>query len=178
MTTAAPVLVIAVGNPSRGDDALGPAFAEAVERAFDDDVRGGLLEVLTDFQLNVEHALDLVGRREVLFVDASLDAARPFTLTPVEPKADRTFSSHSLSPAAVLEAFACVARPPAPRCTLLAIRGDAFELGAGLGDAAQAHLDAALAAFSGWLDERRAREVGLNRRPIGGKSRPCPSLDG
>jgi Ni,Fe-hydrogenase maturation factor len=33
MTAIAPLLVLAVGNPSRGDDALGPALAERLEAA-------------------------------------------------------------------------------------------------------------------------------------------------
>ncbi len=60
-----PVLVLAWGNPSRGDDAIGPAFAQAVEAWCLPGV-----EVLTDFQLQIEHSLDLSGRRCVLFVDA------------------------------------------------------------------------------------------------------------
>lgn len=155
MTRVAPVLVLAVGNPSRGDDALGPAFAEAVERTFAADVRAGRLEVLTDFQLNVEHALDLVGRRAVLFVDASLEAPAPFAVSSLEPRADRTFSSHALSPPAVLAAFHRVARPPAPPCTLLALRGQSFELGDPLSAPARAHLDAALGFFGGWLARHR-----------------------
>lgn len=155
MTAVAPVLVLAVGNPSRGDDALGPAFADAVERAFAAEVKDGRLEVLTDFQLNVEHALDLVGRRAVLFVDASLDAAAPFTVSAIEARADRTFSSHALSPPAVLETFQRVARPPCPPCTLLAIRGERFELGEPLSGPARAHLDAALRFFRRWWAEHR-----------------------
>lgn len=151
----APLLVLAVGNPSRGDDALGPSFAEAVERTFAADVRAGRLEVLTDFQLNVEHALDLVGRRAVLFVDASLEAAPPFVVSTVEARADRPFSSHSLSPAAVLETFHRVARPPAPPCTLLALRGESFGLGEPLSAPARAHLDAAMGFFGGWLSRHR-----------------------
>jgi hypothetical protein len=48
-----PILVFAWGNPSRGDDALGPLFAERIEAL-------GLpgVECLTDFQLQVEHALE------------------------------------------------------------------------------------------------------------------------
>ena len=62
----APLLVIAVGNRSRGDDALGPALLDGLR----DDAAIGV-DLLEEFQLQVEHALDLVGRRGVLFVDAS-----------------------------------------------------------------------------------------------------------
>jgi len=53
---AAPVLVLAVGNPSRGDDALGPLAAQRLAAL---ELSG--VEVLTDFQLQVEHALDLLA---------------------------------------------------------------------------------------------------------------------
>ena len=61
---ALPVVVFAVGNPSRGDDALGPLLAERIEAAFPDIV------VISDFQLQIEHALDLVGAELILFIDA------------------------------------------------------------------------------------------------------------
>ena len=58
-----PVLLLGYGNPSRGDDALGPMLLEMLEA----DRRAGRapdnFETLTDFQLQVEHALDLQRRR-------------------------------------------------------------------------------------------------------------------
>ena len=66
-TRSRPTLVFAWGNPSRGDDALGPCFLEALEAMAPD-----ATELLTDFQLQVEHSLDLVGRQKILFVDASV----------------------------------------------------------------------------------------------------------
>jgi hydrogenase maturation protease len=58
------LLVFGWGNQSRGDDGLGAAFVGEAER------HPGV-ELLVDYQLQPEHALDLVGRDEVLFVDAS-----------------------------------------------------------------------------------------------------------
>ena len=58
----APTLVIAIGNPSRGDDALGPLAGQRLAAMRLRDV-----EVLTEFQLQVEHALDLLGRRRVVW---------------------------------------------------------------------------------------------------------------
>ncbi|HOL37057.1 MAG TPA: hypothetical protein PLT38_04440, partial [Rubrivivax sp.] len=64
----APLLVFAVGNPSRGDDALGPTLAHAlrVEEEFADaaHAHAELLEVV---QLQIEDALALEGRSAVLF---------------------------------------------------------------------------------------------------------------
>lgn len=137
-----PVLVLAVGNPSRGDDALGPLLLARLERALAAELEAGHLELLTDFQLQPEHALDLVGRERVVFVDASVKAPAPYAFEAVHAVQDATFSTHAMSPAAVLHALGAMGEP-APRCEVLAIRGERFELGEGLSAAAQAHLDAA-----------------------------------
>lgn len=131
-------LIIGIGNPSRGDDALGPLLIERLEALRLPDV-----ELLTDFQLQVEYALDLRGRREVVFVDASLDTPAPFTFTTAVATEDASYSSHELSPGAVLHAYRKLFGEPPP-ASVLAIRGEAFELGEGLSMAAAANLQAAL----------------------------------
>lgn len=142
----APVLVFGWGNPSRGDDALGPLFVEAVEAM---ELPG--VECLTDFQLQVEHALDLKGRERVLFVDASASAEAPCELQGIEAARDASFTSHAVSPQSILQVFKDIEGRPAPRSALLAIRGESWGLGAPLGAAARANLHAALAAFGNWL---------------------------
>ncbi|HVN41466.1 MAG TPA: hydrogenase maturation protease [Steroidobacteraceae bacterium] len=138
----APVLVIAVGNPSRGDDAIGPELAARLEAAALPGV-----EVLVDFQLQVEHAVDLLGREQVLFVDAGTDTPAPFELSPVQPAAEYLHTSHALPPAAVLAASLQVHHQAPPPARLLCVRGEHFELGAPLSAAASAHLEAAWAAL-------------------------------
>lgn len=131
-------LVIGIGNPSRGDDALGPLLVERLQALNLAD-----LELLTDFQLQVEYALDLQARREVVFVDASLDATAPFTFAPARAVEDASYSSHELSPGAVLHAYRKLFGEP-PAAFVLALRGHAFELGEGLSRAGEANLEAAL----------------------------------
>ena len=121
----APRLVFAVGNPSRGDDALGPMLAERLEAAALPGV-----EVLTDFQWQVEHALDLEDRTQVIFVDASCEQAAPFTLQRVLPSAGQAFTTHTLSPSQVLAAYSQVTGKPPPPSLLLGVRASSFELGA------------------------------------------------
>ena len=135
----APLLVIGIGNPSRGDDALGPL---AIERLAALDLPG--TELLTDFQLQVEHALDLVGRREVVFIDAAASGPEPFSFAPASPAPDASAFSHALSPAALLEAYQRVSEAPLPAAFVLAVRGYRFELGAAPSPAAAANLDVAL----------------------------------
>ncbi len=136
------------GNPSRGDDALGPLAIEAVEALQRPDV-----ECLTDFQLQVENALDLQGRRRVLFVDASASAPAPFTVTPLRGAADASYTTHEMSPEAVLHVYAAVLGTPPPPALLLAIRGDVWELGTDPSREALANLSAALEWITAWLDE-------------------------
>lgn len=143
----APVLVFGWGNPSRGDDALGPLFVERVRALALPGV-----ECLDDFQLQPEHALDLVGRRRVLFVDASATANAPFDAGTVTAARDASFTTHAMSPQAVLQTYADVQREPAPPCMLLAIRGERFDLGDALTQAAAAHLAAALRWAQAWLE--------------------------
>lgn len=135
-------LVIAVGNPSRGDDAIGPLLAERLQALGLSEV-----EVLTDFQLQVEHALDLIGRRTVVFVDASASGAAPFALAPAAAAADASFTTHALSPAAVLSCYRRIKDAEAPRAFVLAVRGYSFGLGDVLSDAAARNVDRALDAL-------------------------------
>lgn len=142
----APTLVFGWGNPSRGDDALGPLFVDRIAAL---QLPG--VECLTDFQLQVEHALDLENRRRILFIDASIEAAAPFAVTVLEPARDASFTTHAMTPAAVMQVYVELHDEAPPPCTLLAIRGERFELGEAITPAAASHLDAALAWASAWL---------------------------
>ena len=146
----APVLVFGWGNASRGDDALGPLFIEQLRARLDYDDRQRV-EFLEDYQLQVEHALDLAGRERVLFVDASLDCPPPFAVNALTPTRDASFSTHAQSPAAVMQVYRDLAMGEPPPCTLLAIRGECFDLGAAPTPSALEHLDSALAWAQQWL---------------------------
>ncbi len=152
MTTAVPpLLVLAWGNPSRGDDALGPLLAERLLAHAEAASLAGRVEVLTDFQLQVEHALDLVGRERILFVDAALDLEDPFTVRPLQPTRGGGLGSHALAPGAVLQVYRDLHGHPPPPAMLLAIRASAFELGAAPGVQALSDLDQAFAWTCRWV---------------------------
>lgn len=135
----APRLVIGIGNPSRGDDALGPLLIERLAGRF-----GPKVELLTDFQLQVEYVLDLEGRQEVVFADAAASGPAPFRFEPVTAADDAAYTTHSLSPAALLAAYRRHHDTTPPPCHVLAIRGYAFGLGEPLSTQAAANLVAAL----------------------------------
>ena len=141
MTTS--ILVVAYGNPSRGDDALGPELLTLLESKLDLYCNACSVELLTDFQLQPEHALDLLGRDLVLFVDASV-ATESVALTRLEPARDPSFTTHAMSPEAILHVYDSVQGGGAPPAYLLAIGGEQFELGEGLSSKAQANLLLAL----------------------------------
>jgi hydrogenase maturation protease len=147
----APTLIFAWGNPSRGDDALGPEFLRRIEP-----LAGEGVELVTDFQLQVEHAVDIARRELVLFVDASTDCAPPFALSRVGAQRHLTFTTHAMSPAAVLHVYRAVTGKEPPPTYLLAIRGERFELGEDLSASAREHLHAALEFAARLLSERSA----------------------
>ena len=145
----APVLVLAVGNPSRGDDALGLHLAERLECWL---AREGIasIEVLSDMQLNIETALDLVGRRRVLVVDASASGDTPYACAGVSPARDHSYSTHSVSPQAILQVYRDLGLRRPPRTELLAVRGASFELGEALSPAGRRHLETAWMFLQDW----------------------------
>ncbi|MBS0347115.1 MAG: hydrogenase maturation protease [Proteobacteria bacterium] len=131
------LVIFAVGNPSRGDDALGPRLMAELESWNLPDVR-----LVSDFQLQVEHALDLDDRDLALFIDAGTGTPAPFSFREIRPAPDRSISSHALSPEAVLYVHEEIRRPPPP-AFVLCVRGEAFQLGEGLSPTAETHLKAA-----------------------------------
>lgn len=139
-------LVIGYGNPGRGDDGLGPRLAETV-------AGWGIpgVDTVWDYQLNVEHAADIASAELVVFADAALEADDPFSLLRVDPSDATHFSTHSMPPEAVLETCREVygAVPPA---FILAMKGEDFELGEGLSEAAAGRLEKAGEFLRGVLE--------------------------
>jgi hydrogenase maturation protease len=144
-------LLFAWGNPSRGDDALGPALAEHIAAALPCHPEWGEVDLLTDFQLQPEHALDLEGRDRVLFVDASVSCVPPYVFERLQPLRDFGYTTHAMRPEALLAVFRQVTGRAPPPAWLLTIRGHSFELGEPLGTAAGAHLAAAAGFVEAWL---------------------------
>ena len=133
-----PDLIFTWGNPSRGDDALGPALYELLQQ---EDLNG--VDLLTDFQLQIEHSIDLEGRERVLFVDASTSASAPFEIIRLQPEQDASYTTHAMSPQALLSVYQQVNGCAPPPAWLLSIRGYEFGLGLPLSPAANKHLQAA-----------------------------------
>lgn len=131
------LVILGYGNPSRGDDALGPRLLDRIAAL------PGHPELITDFQLQVEHAADLEGADLALFIDAGVSCPPPWRLERLKASQDVGYTTHALSPAAVLAVFRQVYGREAPPSFLLTVAGERFELGAGLSAAAAAHLESA-----------------------------------
>jgi hydrogenase maturation protease len=142
----APTLVFTWGNPSRGDDALGCLFHDELLHGDFEDV-----DVLTDFQLQIEHCIDLENRKRVIFVDADININSEYSLEKILPDNDSTFTTHAMSPQALMHVCSQVNQSELPECWLLKIRGFTFELGQPLSQAAQHNLDSALTATKTFL---------------------------
>ncbi len=139
--------LIGYGNPGRCDDGLGPAFAARIEAR-------GLpgLDVFTDYQLTVDHALQIASAHEVVFVDALMKADAPFRFAALEPAMSHDLSSHSLSPASVL-ALAATLFDARPKAFVLGISGVEFgEVREGLSKEAGENLRLAEDFFVHWLE--------------------------
>ncbi|MBL4883125.1 MAG: hydrogenase maturation protease [Planctomycetaceae bacterium] len=134
------ILIFGYGNLSRGDDALAPLLLENIEAKIDDKQ----VEILTDFQLQIEHALDLEERQLVLFIDASVACEHAFDLCELQPNKDNSYTTHAMSPASVLQVYQSIKKAVPPPCFLLSIQGLSFELGESLTSQAQQNLQQAL----------------------------------
>lgn len=134
-----PVLLLACGNLSRGDDALGPLLLEYVEEHCD----LSAIELLSEFQLQIEHALDLENRELVLFVDAAVSCPAPFDFCELAAMQDNSYTTHAMSPESVMAVYQSVLKRSLPPCFLLAIKGGSFELGDGLSTQAEENLQQA-----------------------------------
>ncbi len=145
------IVILGCGNPSRGDDALGPVLLELAElwiRRHPDK----RVAVVEDFQFQVEHILDLEDRDLAIFVDASASGPDPCMLRRIEPQRDASFSTHAITPQAVLHAFRSLGQGEPPPAFALAIRGHSFELGDDLSSEAQDNLEAAWSLLGQMLE--------------------------
>jgi len=134
---SAAVVVFAVGNPSRGDDAIGPLLLERLANWLDDEGLAGQFELIEDFQLQIEHALDLQGRQLALFIDAGAGTPAPYTFQRIAPATGIAHTTHELPPEAVLQVYRQTEGAEPPAAFVLCVRGEQFELGEPLTDLAE-----------------------------------------
>ena len=148
------ILVLAYGNPGRQDDGLGPALAE---RLAEHDLPG--VRVESDLQLQLEDVTRIAEHDVVVFADATVSGPGPFSFRRTQPGGSISFTTHSVSPAALLT-LAREHFQAEPAGWVLAVRGYAFEgFGDGLSEKAAANLDDAARFLVESLEKRRFEEV-------------------
>ena len=157
----APCLLLAWGNRSRGDDALAPLLLDRIQRWLIQQPASQhrAVQCLEDQQLQVEHVLDLQGRRAVLLIDAAVGMSAPFSTMALTPCRDSSFTSHALSPQALLQVYQDVLGEVPPPCLLLGLRADQFGLDHPPTPQALADLDLAEAWLRTWVQQNTAVEA-------------------
>lgn len=136
---AGPLLVYGIGNVGRQDDGLGPLLVERLEAL------GGIDGVTFEsgYQLAPEDALLLSTHASVLFVDATVSpaAAEPYACSPIAPASEMSFTSHALSPGALLTLCQRL-YGRAPAAWAIALPAYSFDVNAALSERAAANLRA------------------------------------
>jgi hydrogenase maturation protease len=132
------IVVFGWGNTSRGDDAIGPLLLADLEAA---QLPG--VETIEDFQLQIEHTLDMVGADLLLFLDAGTQTAAPYVFYEAKPAGTFTASTHALLPEALLSVYQQVHGHPPPPAFVLCVRGEQFGLGEPMSEVAIERLEAA-----------------------------------
>jgi len=135
-----PFLIFTYGNPSRGDDGLGPAMFDLLDKDKHESDELDTVELLTDYQLQIEHALDLDHRECVLFVDAGITGDAPYQFHRLRAERDSSYTTHTMSPVAVLDVYQQINQREPPPSYILTIRGYEFGLGQALSDQARINL--------------------------------------
>jgi len=154
------LLVLGFGNPGRQDDGLGPAIAEGL-------AQHGWPEVTveTDYQLNIEHGAMIAEHDAVLFVDASVTAREPFEVKSIQPASEIAFTTHSLSPEAVL-AIAEEHFGACPPAWVMAVRGHTFEFAEGLEAQARENYGKAIAFAEALIQVWRKSTMDFKKKTI------------
>lgn len=139
----APIVVFAVGNPSRGDDAIGPGLCGRLEKWLENEGLVDQVELIEDFQLQIEHVLDLQGRQLALFIDAGENTPAPYTFKQIAPTTGIAHTTHELPPEAVLQVYLQTEGSEPPPSFVLCVSGEKFELGEPLTATASSHVEVA-----------------------------------
>jgi len=138
-------LLLAVGNKARQDDALAPLLAQQLGELKLADV-----DISIDYQLCVEHALDLASYDQVVFMDAArID--EPFQFRELPPAQSGTLTSHRVDPAVVLHMAHKLFNAQTRGYTLASQGHDFDAIAEGLSPGAQDNLKTAHHFLQDWL---------------------------
>lgn len=94
------LLIYGIGNVGRQDDGLGIRLIENLE----DVELPDNIDLQSNYQLNIEDALEISNYDVVLFIDASklANARAPFEISEIYPSIEIAFSTHAMTMQAIL----------------------------------------------------------------------------
>ena len=136
-------LILAYGNPLRGDDGIGPEAGERLRSILHD---SDDVEIRTMHQLTPELMEPISRAARVIFIDVC-EGAVPGAISQraIEPSTGATRFTHHATPQALL-AGARALYGRAAEATMLTVAGAEFSLGSGLSPAVARSLDGVVAA--------------------------------
>jgi hydrogenase maturation protease len=152
METNKKILVYGFGNPGRQDDGLGPGFAEMVDEWKQKNTADNIV-VDSNYQLNVEDALEISEYDVVVFADATIEEdVEDFILDILDPtKAEVKYTLHAASPGYILE-LCHELYQKYPSTYLLRIKGYEWDFREGISIAASRNLNMAFNYFINWIN--------------------------
>jgi hydrogenase maturation protease len=144
------ILLIGIGNISRGDDGIGWLFADEMEMYF-----GQSITVQKEFQLVIEDALKITEFDTVIFVDASeniLENGFEFRKVDVPDVIKTEFTSHAQTPENIVFLASDLFQIKND-AYVMEISGKDWELGEGLSAYGRQNLNNAMVFFKKLLVE-------------------------
>ena len=150
------LLLIGIGNISRGDDGIGWLFADEMERNF-----GQTITVQKEFQLVVEDALKITEYDTIIFVDASenmLENGFEFREVEVPDVIKTEFTSHAQTPENIVFLASDLFQIK-NNAYVMEISGQDWELREGLSEYGRQNLNNAMMFFRKWLVDNMSLQL-------------------
>lgn len=140
------ILVITIGNPSRGDDAVGPWLHQFLLQWLTQQPEPSLpVELMETFQLQIEDSMDLHHKSQILFIDCGIKTPEPYSFYRIQANADRRMLfSHALHPESLLSVYQSHYQQPPPPAYVFCVAGYQFGLGADISSHCQRNLTASI----------------------------------
>jgi len=132
------ILVYGYGNPGRQDDGLGILFVDVIEKwANKKKIKNLYFD--SNYQLNIEDAINISKFDIVIFVDASKNIKKSFSIKKINPQQIESITTHNITPENVLflskELYG-----KEPKTYLITIKGYRWEINKKLSKKAQKNL--------------------------------------
>lgn len=145
------VLIYGYGNPGRQDDALGILLVDQMEKW----VKENQLESIyfdSNYQLNIEDALEISEYDLVIFADASVEEITDVEISRVIPCQKTEFTMHAMAPEFVLHLCQSL-YGKFPETFLIHIKGYEFDFLGQLSHQAEINLTVALELLKGFFSK-------------------------